>query len=540
MVPTNKFPDLFRYKNKKRKFNKNCASSEGFISPWWVTGMADGEGNFSININTKSDKISASFKVTQKSHSISVLLLLKEYFSCGSVVIDNRKKEAHKFTISNVDDLLLKVIPHFDRYNLVGSKHLDYLDWKKAISLFENKSRSKNKDLIVKLKEGMNRGRSFEKRWARFSSIPVIEASWLQAFIDCEGSFQFLMSDTVNRSRPYLAVSPTLEIAQNSHDVMLLTAIQKYFGVGYLKPKYDISSLEQAKSSRSLSRYIITNSVAIIKFVDKYPMHTRKHLDYLDWKELVNLKNDNAHHSVQGRLKMLKIKKGMNANKSFLIGDVKGFSTAVSNDTVKKQDDISTLSLLAPQPLTMRIVFILGIALYVILVYTFVLGISIWSLSVLYPDHFLSNNSELVIPVVEVKEKVETGDPSASQVEQVVKKDKWTNWTNNFTEYLYRLHVESKRPLFNPLEINKDIQVKDNTLYDGFMDKLRSMATGSVEKTGPTTIDSEATNTRPDSPFTNTYQSLREEITKREKLLTDMKELHNDLARLSRHIKREN
>ena len=40
---------------------------------------------------------------------------------------------------------------------------------------------------------------------------------------------------------------------------------------------------------------------------------------------------------------MLKIKKGMNANKSFLIGDVKGFSTAVSNDTVKKQDDISTL-----------------------------------------------------------------------------------------------------------------------------------------------------------------------------------------------------
>lgn len=475
-----------------RKYSKNSEFTKCFLSPWWITGMADGEGNFSLNINEKSKKIAASFKVTQKSHSKSVLLLIQKYFSCGKVVIDNKDKEAHKFVVSNVEDLLLKIIPHFDKYNLVSSKHLDYLDWKKAIALFKDKSRLKNKDLIVSIKEGMNRGRTFEKRWSRFNGIPHIEASWLQAFIDCEGSFQFLISDTFNRNKPYLAVQPTLEIAQNSHDIMLLEAIKQFFGIGYLKPKFDTYSLEKAKSCRSLSRFIITNSSLIIEFVDKYPMLTRKHLDYLDWKELVSLKNNKAHHTGQGRLKMLKIKKGMNANRSSLIGDVKYFSTAVTmlSNTANKENTL-TLSL---NPLKMWIIFILGTMLWVIFVSAVIFALPILGLSILYPDLFLSSTNELVIPAIEIIDKVDK-----EVAEKTVGRGKGANWADNFTSYLQHLDMESKIWMPNPLDYDESIQINDPTLYDGFVKALPSAPTAST----PT----------PFSPFTpNTFQDLKDEI----------------------------
>lgn len=49
--------------------NKNNSLA---LSPKWVSGFTDGEGNFSITYSR--NKFSATFKVTQKSTSLSVLV----------------------------------------------------------------------------------------------------------------------------------------------------------------------------------------------------------------------------------------------------------------------------------------------------------------------------------------------------------------------------------------------------------------------------------------------------------------------------------
>jgi hypothetical protein len=77
-------------------------------------------------------------------------------------------------------------------------------------------------------------------------------------------------------------VNPTLEIAQSSHDVQILNAIKNFFDLGYIKPKYDITCLDKSKKSRSVSRLIINQYQNIIDFLDKYPLYTRKYLDYPD------------------------------------------------------------------------------------------------------------------------------------------------------------------------------------------------------------------------------------------------------------------
>jgi len=291
------------------------------LDPMWVTGIVDAEGNFSINYNEKTDKFSAIFKVTQKSTSLNMLVALKNFFNCGNIVIDNRETDGYKFNVSKLSDLIDIIIPHFDKYPLVGSKHLDFLSFKKAILLRKSVAGpegGKNKDKILFYKNSMNKKRSYEERWNYLNKLSFnLHPAWVQAFVDGvrSGCFQCRIADTVSRNSAYVSVNPTLEIAQNSHDVEVLNAIKEYFGVGYLKPKYDIKDLNESKKSRRVNRLIINQEEVVINFFDKYPLLTSKNLDYSDWKLIIELKKKNSHRTSEGKQEMINIKLGMNSNR---------------------------------------------------------------------------------------------------------------------------------------------------------------------------------------------------------------------------------
>lgn len=224
--------------------------------------------------------------------------------------------DGYKYTVSKRSDLINIIIPHFDKYPLVGSKHLDFLDFKKCVLLMnklDNDNRLSIIDDIIKIKSLMNTGRSYDDRWNYLNNKTFdLNPEWIQAFIDGEGTFQCRIADTVSRNSNYVAVNPTLEIAQNSYDVLVLNAIIKFFGIGYLKPKFDITSLEDSRNSRSVSRAIFNQSNIIINFIDKYPMLTNKNLDFFDWKTIIELKEQGTHKTIEGKDTMISIKKGMN------------------------------------------------------------------------------------------------------------------------------------------------------------------------------------------------------------------------------------
>lgn len=119
----------------------------------------------------------------------------------------------------------------------------------------------------------------------------------------------------MSRGKPYIALTPTLEIAQSNHDVLILNAIVQFFGCGYLKPKYDIYDVDAVKSSRIVSRYVVNQHSVITAFFDKYPLYTRKYLDYLDWKKLITLKAERAQDTPLGLQKMKGIKSSMNSGR---------------------------------------------------------------------------------------------------------------------------------------------------------------------------------------------------------------------------------
>lgn len=300
---------FFNKKIKATNSNITIITKQPKFTPWWVTGFTDAEGNFSINYNSVTNKVTFSYKVTQKHQSMLVLIGIKNYFNSGNINIDNRKNEAFKFVVSNKSDLINKVIPHFDKYPLVGSKHLDYLSFKKALLSTVD---STNIDLILSIKKNMNKRRSYEERWTYLSKKSFeLQPEWVQAFIDGEGSFQCGISNM----KKTMKIDPTLEIAQSSHDAKVLEAIKNYLSAGYLKPKYDINSLSESMKKRSVIRLIINQHEEVIKFFEKYNLYTTKWADYRDWKKVIESKLDKLHLTDSGKDNIIKIKERMNRSR---------------------------------------------------------------------------------------------------------------------------------------------------------------------------------------------------------------------------------
>lgn len=302
---------------KYTEFNKN-------LMPWQVTGLTDGEGSFVYSKDNTGkgptgQKFSLEFKVTQKTHSEGILYELKDYFGCGNVVIDNRKTDTKKFHIKSLNLILEKVIPHFDKYPCLTSKELNYKDWKKICLIMSQKGHLNIEGMaeINQIILSMNKNRSFEDKYNHCkSSLELsnnevkynLSPHWVQGFLTGEGTFYNYLNGTV--------INSSLELGQNSHDVAILIALKQFFNGGYIKPKYNFNDLEECRNSRSLNRFVFRDTETIIKFVDQYPMLTRKHLDYLDWKKIVELKNKGLHKTVEGLALINEIVSKMNSNRN--------------------------------------------------------------------------------------------------------------------------------------------------------------------------------------------------------------------------------
>jgi len=136
---------------------------------------------------------------------------------------------------------------------------------------------------IIGLYNTMNTSRSFEDKYNYLSTHEFnINDQYVQGFVDAEGYFGCYIGQPGQRGRPTTIVTCTLEIAQATHEVLLLHAIIVYLGLGYLKPSYDIYSLDAVLSARNVSRIVINQNAPIIDLFTRYPLHTLKQEDFLD------------------------------------------------------------------------------------------------------------------------------------------------------------------------------------------------------------------------------------------------------------------
>lgn len=117
------------------------------IKPYTVTGYFEGDGCFNLSVY-KNPKVKTGYSVSfsaelkQNMQSLELLELIQKYFKgVGNINIvpTSHNKKIYRFKISKIKDMVDIVLPHFEKYPLLGSKRLNYLDFREGILLINSK-----------------------------------------------------------------------------------------------------------------------------------------------------------------------------------------------------------------------------------------------------------------------------------------------------------------------------------------------------------------------------------------------------------------
>lgn len=131
----------------------------------WLAGFSDADASFQIKIVNRSfyfiktlttlDKVEVrlNFQIDQKKEN--VLLLIKDFLGGN---IGYRKNQDTYYYGSTSFGSARKVIKYFDYFHLLSSKHINYLKWRKAYIIIQDRDHLNKEGIekIIKLKNTMN------------------------------------------------------------------------------------------------------------------------------------------------------------------------------------------------------------------------------------------------------------------------------------------------------------------------------------------------------------------------------------------------
>jgi hypothetical protein len=96
------------------------------LDPWFVTGLAEGEGCFCVSFSQRPKlrlglEVRPSFSLSLNEKDVVLLRDLQAFFECGSLR-ESRGDRTVKYESRSAHDLLKRVVPHFEMFPLRGSK----------------------------------------------------------------------------------------------------------------------------------------------------------------------------------------------------------------------------------------------------------------------------------------------------------------------------------------------------------------------------------------------------------------------------------
>lgn len=128
----------------------------------YISGFIDGEGCFSVSFSKRNKLLvgwetKPSFSASQNEDRAEVLYLMQKYFGCGFIRRDFSDKTL-KYEVRGRDDLIQKIIPHFEKYPLMSGKQKDFKLFARICNLMKKEEHKHAKGLrqIMKLAFQMN------------------------------------------------------------------------------------------------------------------------------------------------------------------------------------------------------------------------------------------------------------------------------------------------------------------------------------------------------------------------------------------------
>jgi hypothetical protein len=174
-------------KNHVSNINKLPIKTGDLNSDSWLAGFVDADGSFSIQHTKKEDgalkrKVSCRLRIEQRmiepktnASYFSVLNEIAQFLNCNLLTRKQKSTGNEYYTLAATSrNSLLIITNYFEIFPLFSSKHLDYIDWSKAVKLILSNEHYTDANLLVinDLKSNMNRGRT-EFNWDHLDKLII-------------------------------------------------------------------------------------------------------------------------------------------------------------------------------------------------------------------------------------------------------------------------------------------------------------------------------------------------------------------------------
>ena len=178
-----------------------------------------------------------------------------------------------------------------------------------VISLINGKMRTPKIYSLNALIDFLNKTKKTVIEKYSVSLEPLDTNPWLSGFIEADASFQ--VRTTLSGKYPKLECK--LEISQRRLDhkgydnIDFLSSISELLETQVKKIRSDLAKPEYRVRTTNLK-----GNIKAKNYLLNYPLFGTKHLDSLDWMEVVDMFNRKEHKTNEGKEKIVKIKSGMN------------------------------------------------------------------------------------------------------------------------------------------------------------------------------------------------------------------------------------
>jgi len=288
--------------------------------PWFISGFSDAEGCFLVIVR-KSKKmkfgwqIEVNFSINLHIRDIDLLKLIQIYFD-GAGRIGKERNSCCDYTVGSLDQIVKKVIPHFEKYPLKSKKYSDYLLFKEVVLIMQRGEHLTKEGLqkIINIRASLNKGltTTLIKAFPNTINFPrqqvplknaKLNPHWIAGFTSGDGCFKI----SIRESKLYKTGSFVVILfilTQHLRDELLLKSFIDFFKCGHT---YSYLNYIEFRCQSFKDNY-----EKIKPFFHKYPILGVKGKDYKDWVKVAEMIQSKEHLTKEGLEQIRQIKARMN------------------------------------------------------------------------------------------------------------------------------------------------------------------------------------------------------------------------------------
>jgi hypothetical protein len=138
-----------------------------------------------------------------------------------------------------------------------------------------------------------------------FGGLPMkLDAQWIVGFVDGEGCFHVGINPHAEMAAGF-QVLPEFTVVQHKRDIQVLHALKAFFGCGVVRVNHGDRMAYRVRGTKHLLE-------RIIPFFMQHPLKTSKHVDFLKFRDVVLLMEQDKHLTREGVERIRRIASAMN------------------------------------------------------------------------------------------------------------------------------------------------------------------------------------------------------------------------------------